>query len=69
MTKVVLYARSSASDQNLDHQFRSMRSALGPEATVVATYIDLTQASEPKRPALRQTLDDLEDRSDLPKHS
>jgi len=69
MKKVVLYARSSVSDPNLDDQLRSMRAALGPETTVVATYIDRAPASAPQRPALKQAPNDLEDHSDLPNQS
>jgi hypothetical protein len=47
MKKVVLYARGLASDPNLDDQLRSMRAALGPEITVVATYTDRAPASAP----------------------
>jgi site-specific DNA recombinase len=60
MNKAVAYIRTSAPDHSPEAQLQAIRSSLGPETTLVATFTDLAVASGSTRPGLQAALDYLE---------
>jgi DNA invertase Pin-like site-specific DNA recombinase len=60
MEKTVAYIRTSDQDHGPEAQLQAIRSSLGPETTLVATFTDLAVASGSTRPGLQAALDYLE---------
>jgi DNA invertase Pin-like site-specific DNA recombinase len=60
LNKAVAYIRTSAPDQGPEAQLQAIRSSLGPETTLVATFTDLAVASGSTRPGLQAALAYLE---------
>ena len=56
---VVIYARSSQDQADLDQQIALLRQAINPEDTVVGTFVDQAPGSGMERPALNMALADL----------
>ena len=60
MKKVVLYARSATSQEEVDRQFQIMQEFLDPEANVVGCYSDVGSGMDSPRPGLQQALESLQ---------
>jgi DNA invertase Pin-like site-specific DNA recombinase len=60
MRKVVIYARTSASDSSLEHQLHALEQSLKPGERMVGSYVDRASGgSPPPRPGLQEALDHI----------
>ncbi len=60
MKKVVLYARSATSQEEVDRQFQMIQESLDPCTNVVGRYSDVGSGMDSHRPGLQQALDRLQ---------
>ena len=60
MKKAIGYIRTSAPQDSPEAQLQAIRSSLGPETTLVASFTDRAVASGQPRPGLQAALDYLD---------
>ncbi len=60
MNKVVIYARSSWNEADLQKRLELLRQSLAPEDRLLATYHDLSPGTGYQRPGLEELLGHLE---------
>ena len=60
MQKVVLYARSATSQEEVDRQLQMMRESLSPETHVVGCHSDVGSGMDSHRPGLQRALQQVQ---------